>query len=151
MTKYIPRSFDDGNVSGVVEHFEHDGAVELSRGVLAELQLYQALGVQRLARARVHLVLLDEWQDVQEVKNMALSEKIKSTVKSIAVRCIQLYGMDLNYHFNNYLVSTSSSQYGLAKGCRLREQWSNGSLLKSISSGSVALPGFLPPKKYFHS
>ena len=60
--------------------------------------------------------------------------------------------MDLNYHFNNYsLFSTSSSQYGLAKGCRLREQWSNGSLLKSISSGSVALPGFLPPKKYFHS
>ena len=94
MTKYIARSFDDGNVSGVVEHFEHDGAVELSRGVLAELQLYQALGVQRLARARVHLVLLDEWQDVQEVKNMALSEKIKSTVKSTVV-CL-LYGMDLN-------------------------------------------------------
>ena len=81
MTKYIARSFDDGNVSGVVEHFEHDGAVELSRGVLAELQLYQALGVQRLARARVHLVLLDEWQDVQEVKYMALSRENKINCK----------------------------------------------------------------------
>ena len=141
MTKYIARSFDDGNVSGVVEHFEHDGAVELSRGVLAELQLYQALGVQRLARARVHLVLLDEWQDVQEVEYMALSRENKINCKK--------YSYLLN---NNYsLFSTSSSQYGLAKGCRLREQWSNGSLLKSISSGSVALPGFLPPKKYFHS
>ena len=88
MTKYIARSFDDGNVSGVVEHFEHDGAVELSRGVLAELQLYQALGVQRLARARVHLVLLDEWQDVQEVEYMALLEKIKSTVKTKVVCCM---------------------------------------------------------------
>ena len=76
MTKYIPRSFDDGNVSGVVEHFEHDGAVELARGVLAELQLYQALGVQRLARARVHLVLLDEWQDVQQVKYVTLQTDI---------------------------------------------------------------------------
>ena len=65
MTKYIARSFDDGNVSGVVEHFEHDGAVELSRGVLAELQLDQTLGVQRLPRAGIDFVLLDEGQDVQ--------------------------------------------------------------------------------------
>ena len=72
MTKYIPRSFDDGNVSGVVEHFEHDGAVELSRGVLAELQLDQTLGVQRLPSAGIHLVLLDEGEYVQQVKHMTL-------------------------------------------------------------------------------
>ena len=101
MTKYIPRSFDDGNVSGVVEHFEHDGAVELARGVLAELQLYQALGVQRLARARIHLVLLDEWKDVQEVKYMALSRENKINCKKYSC---SLYGMDLNNYFNNYLV-----------------------------------------------
>ena len=94
MTKYIPRSFDDGNVSGVVEHFEHDGAVELSRGVLAELQLYQALGVQRLARARIHLVLLDEWQDVQEVEYMALSRENKINCKkySCSLYTIVWYG-----------------------------------------------------------
>ena len=64
--------FDGGDVSGVVEDFEHDGTVELSGSILTELQLDQALGVQRLARAGVHFVLLDEGQDVQQVEYVTL-------------------------------------------------------------------------------
>ena len=42
-----------------------------SRG-LEELQLYQVLCVEGLARARVHLVPLDERHNVNKVKDIAL-------------------------------------------------------------------------------
>ena len=130
----VPGGSDGCNMSGVVVDLEHDGAVELPGRILAELQLDQALGVQWLPSAGIHFVLLDEGQDIQQVKHMTLKTKKEQ----------------LKWIFTSINL-TSSSQYGLAKGCRLREQWSKGSRLKSTSSGSVDLPGFFPPKKYFHS
>ena len=50
--------------------------MELSSSVLAELQLDQTLGVQRLAGAGIYFVLLDEWQDVQQVKYVTLQTDI---------------------------------------------------------------------------
>ena len=40
-------------------HLVHDGAVELSRGILLILELDETLGLQRLASAGVGLVLLE--------------------------------------------------------------------------------------------
>ena len=68
-------------MSGVVVDLEHDGTVELPGRILAELQLDQTLRVQRLPGAGVHFVLLDEGQDIEQVKHMTLHTKKKSSTE----------------------------------------------------------------------
>ena len=103
----VPGGSDGCNMSGVVVDLEHDGAVELSGSILTELQLDQTLGVQRLPGAGIYFVLLDEGQDIQQVKHMTLQTKNEKFNENL---------IGINYNL------TSSSQYGLAKGCRLSEQ-----------------------------
>lgn len=64
-------------------------------------------------------------------------------------------GLILNFLIKAIIASDSKtlpspSQKGYSNGCRHKQQWSNGSRLKVVSS-SVDVPDLLPPYNVVHS